>query len=159
FLIYCNTADDHEQMWKDALARAAKEAAEWPYDWVAGVNYPTKKERATVSGKITVVDPLTPMARVSNLLVGMTPQPASGKAVDWQLDAKYYQFWARGDEKGTFTIPNIRPGTYTLRAIANGVLGEFSKADVAVTAGQTLDLGALEWKPVRRGKQLWEIGV
>jgi rhamnogalacturonan endolyase len=159
FLIYCNSGDNHEPLWKDALARAATEAAAWPYDWVAGVDYPTKKQRGAVSGKITVVDPLTPMSRVSNLLVGVTPQPGSGKAVDWQLDAKYYQFWARADEKGTFTIPNVRSGTYTLRAIANGVLGEFSKADVAVTAGQTVDLGALEWKPVRHGKQLWEIGV
>jgi rhamnogalacturonan endolyase len=159
FLIYCNSADGHEQLWKDALARAAKEAEAWPCDWVAGVDYPAKKDRGTVSGKIAVVDPLTPMSKVSNLLVGMTPQPASGKAVDWQLDAKYYQFWARADEKGSFMIPSIRPGTYTLRAIANGVLGEFSKTDVTVAAGQTVDFGAVEWKPVRHGKQLWEIGV
>ncbi len=65
----------------------------------------------------------------------------------------------RGDDKGTFKIPTIRPGTYTLRAIANGVLGEFSKADVTVAAGTTVDLGGLEWKPVRYGKQVWEIGV
>jgi rhamnogalacturonan endolyase len=159
FLIYCNAGNDHEQLWKDARARAAKEAAGWPYDWVAGVDYPTKSQRGAVSGKITVNDPLTPMSKVSNHLVGVTPQPAAGKAVDWQLDAKCYQFWARAGEKGDFTIPNIRPGTYTLRAIANGVLGEFSKADVAVAAGQTLNVGALEWKPVRHGKQLWEIGV
>jgi rhamnogalacturonan endolyase len=159
FLIYCNAAGDHEKLWKAALARAAKEAAAWPYDWVAGVDYPAMNQRGAVSGKITVVDPLTPMAKVSNLLVGMTPQPASGKAVDWQLDAKYYQFWTRADDKGHFTIPNIRPGTYTLRAIANGVVGEFSKADVTVAAGQSVGTGTLEWKPVRRGKQLWEIGV
>jgi rhamnogalacturonan endolyase len=28
-----------------------------------------------------------------------------------------------------------------------------------VTAGRSLDLGNLEWKPVRHGKQLWEIGI
>src|SRR5262249_48790800 len=54
---------------------------------------------------------------------------------------------------------NVRPGTYTLHAIADGVLGEFAKTDIKVAAGQTVDLGSLEWKPVRRGKQGWEIGV
>ena len=76
------------------------------------------------------------MSKVSNMLVGMTPQTASGKAVDWQLDAKYYQFWVRADAKGDFKIPNIRPGTYTLRAIADGVLGEFNKAGVVVAPGR-----------------------
>jgi rhamnogalacturonan endolyase len=159
FFIYCNAGADHDKLWKDALAKAGKEAEAWPYGWVSGVDYPLKKERGTASGKVTIVDPLTPMSKVSNLLVGMTPQTTSGKAVDWQLDAKYYQFWVRADEKGHFRIPNIRPGAYTLRAIANGVLGEFSKADVTVDAGKTVDLGALEWKPVRYGKQIWEIGV
>ena len=65
----------------------------------------------------------------------------------------------RADDKGNFTIPNIRPGTYTLHAIANGVLGEFSKLDVIVAAGKKVELGDIQWKPVRYGKQLWEIGV
>ncbi len=159
FLIYCNSGGDHDKLWKDALAKAAKEADAWPYDWVSGVDYPTRNQRGTVHGKIAVVDPLTPMSKVSNILVGLTPQTASGKAVDWQQDAKYYQFWARANDKGTFTVPNIRPGTYTLRAIANGVLGEFAKADVTVVAGKAVEVGNLEWKPVRYGKQLWEIGV
>jgi rhamnogalacturonan endolyase len=50
------------------------------------------------------------------------------------------------------------PGTYTLHAFADGVLGEFAQTNITVEAGQTLDLGKLEWKPVRYGKQVWEIG-
>jgi rhamnogalacturonan endolyase len=80
-------------------------------------------------------------------------------ALTWQNDAKHYQFWVRGTSDGRFTIPNVRPGKYELHAIADGVLGEFCKADINVTAGQKLDLGKLEWKPVRYGRQLWEIGV
>jgi rhamnogalacturonan endolyase len=79
--------------------------------------------------------------------------------VDWQLDARHYQFWVRADGQGRFRIPNIRPGTYTLRAIADGVLGEYHLPDVAVSAGEVKDLGGREWKPVRFGRQLWEIGV
>ncbi len=49
--------------------------------------------------------------------------------------------------------------TYTLHAIADGVLGEFARTNIVVAAGQKLDLGSLEWKPERHGKQLWEIGI
>jgi rhamnogalacturonan endolyase len=46
-----------------------------------------------------------------------------------------------------------------LHAIADGVLGEFAKTDIAVVAGQPLNLGNLTWTPVRRGKQIWDIGI
>jgi len=78
--------------------------------------------------------------------------------VDWAHDAKYYEFWADGNADGTFTIPNVRPGAYTLHAFADGVLGEFAATNITVTAGQSLDLGKLDWKPVRYGRQVWEIG-
>lgn len=80
-------------------------------------------------------------------------------AAQWKRDAKYYQFWNDGAADGRFTITHVRPGRYTLHAFADGVLGEFSQADIVVEPGRTLDLGTLEWKPVRYGKQLWEIGV
>jgi rhamnogalacturonan endolyase len=80
------------------------------------------------------------------------------RTIDWAHDAKYYQFWNDGTEDGKFTITNVRPGTYTLHAFADGVLGEFAQANVTVQPGQTLDLGQISWKPVRDGKQLWEIG-
>jgi rhamnogalacturonan endolyase len=197
FLIYCNSAATPNEMWKDALARAKIEAGQWPYDWVAGVDYPHKNERVVVSGRMVLNDPLdslkgtvpfsltrksgqspeAPNAKMSNLLVGLahpdyTPPPRGGRVafggggmfggggpVDWQRDAKYYEFWVRGDDQGRFSIPNVRPGVYTLHAIADGVLGEFAKTDITVEAGKPLDLGDIEWKPVRNGKQLWDIGI
>src|SRR6185437_6355552 len=63
-----------------------------------------------------------------------------------------------GNPDGTFTIPKVRPGTYTLHAYADGVLGEFEQADITVEAGKTLDAGKLVWKPVRYGEQVWQIG-
>ncbi len=80
------------------------------------------------------------------------------RPMDWAHDAKYYQFWNGGAEDGQFVIPNVRPGTYTLHAFADGVLGEFAHANVTVEAGKSTDLGALEWRPVRNGRQVWEIG-
>jgi rhamnogalacturonan endolyase len=53
----------------------------------------------------------------------------------------------------------VRTGRYTLHAFADGVLGEFAKADVTVEPGRPLDLGHLPWAPVRRGRQLWAVGI
>jgi rhamnogalacturonan endolyase len=166
-------------MFAEAKRQAKVEAAKWPYAWVDGVDYPKQAERATVSGQMVLHDPQAPGTTLPNLLVGLaypdqTPvtaeQPAQpGQAggfggrtperLTWQNDAKHYEFWTRGTADGKFTIQNVRPGTYELHAIANGVLGEYAKADVTVEAGGKVDLGKLEWKPVRYGKQLWQIGI
>jgi rhamnogalacturonan endolyase len=90
------------------------------------------------------------------------PVPAGlvgGRLIDWQHDAKYYQFWTHGQDDGTFSIPNVRPGSYTLYAIADGVLGEYSKADITVELGKPIDLGKLTWTPIRYGRQIWDIGI
>jgi rhamnogalacturonan endolyase len=83
------------------------------------------------------------------------PQP-----ITWQNDAKHYEFWVRGAEDGSFVIRNVRPGTYQLHAVADGVLGAYdATASVTIAPGQTLDLGTIEWHPVRYGKQIWQIGM
>ncbi len=74
------------------------------------------------------------------------------RVVDWEHDAKFYQFWNDGSKNGKFTIPNVRPGTYTLHAFADGVLGEFAAANIVVEAGKSLDLGqaGLEARALRQ---------
>jgi rhamnogalacturonan endolyase len=79
--------------------------------------------------------------------------------VDWQRDAKYYQFWITASANGKFTIPNVRPGQYTLRAIADGVIGEFAVTNLTIGSGETKSLGTLLWQPKRYGRTLWQIGV
>ena len=54
FLLYCNTGETPEAAWKDALNRAAKEQSAWVYDWASDVEYPAKKDRGSVSGKIVL---------------------------------------------------------------------------------------------------------
>jgi rhamnogalacturonan endolyase len=179
FFLYVNSGGDTPALWQDAQAQRVKETAKWPYEWVAGVDYPRRGERASVRGQLVINDMGgTPMPRgtgvppvssdFSHLLVGLTPAAytspfaRSGGApreIDWQTDAKHYEFWARGDDRGNFSIPSVRPGRYTLRAFADGVLGEFAKADVTVETGKPLDLGKLTWTPVRRGRQLWDVGI
>jgi rhamnogalacturonan endolyase len=170
FFMYINTGDDSIAMWKDALAQAEKENAKWPYSWVAGVDYPTRKERSDVNGQIVLNDPLMQGGAkfAGKLMVGLTHEAYSVPArqnrtlqINWQTDAKYYQFWTRGDNRtGRFSIPNVRPGTYALYAFADGVLGELVKTEIKIEpGGKPIDLGKLEWTPVRHGRQLWDIGI
>ena len=241
FLIYCNAADTPAAMWKNARAEADRQAAAWPFDWVNGVDYPHKNERATVSGTIVLTDALAPDLKLTNLRVGLTAPdyapatiphgrgvfgggfgPAGGgedetnylhaleamtnaeanpggaenfrkgsgtnanasftnhisryatnslrgrgrsgrggepRMVDWQNDAKHYEFWVRADAKGTFSIPKVRAGTYALHAIADGVLGELTVAEVFVAPGTNLAVGKINWQPVRHGRPLWDIGT
>jgi rhamnogalacturonan endolyase len=157
-------------LFNDALNEAKVIKAQWPFPWVQGVDYPQKNGRSTVTGKLVLNDPQAASTRLPHLWVGLTHpdfnglggafarRSGNGTLVKWDHDADYYQFWAEGNEDGTFTIPNVRPGNYTMHAFADGVLGEYEQANINVTAGQPLNLNDIQWQPVRDGKQVWEIG-
>ncbi len=81
------------------------------------------------------------------------------RIVEWQNDARNYEFWVQADSRGNFKIPNVRKGKYTLHAMADGVLGELVLTNVNLVAGKNVSLGKLNWQPVRYGKQLWDIGI
>jgi rhamnogalacturonan endolyase len=146
-------------LWNDALAQAKKEYAKWPYDWVTNADYPHARERSTVTGRIVLNDPMAPKgtsSKFQQLTVGLTVPDAPNRP--WIHNANGYQFWTDGSQDGRFTIAKVRPGNYTLHAFATGVLGDFAQADVTVEPAKSVNLGKLEWKPVRYGRQLWEIG-
>ena len=163
--VYLDSNATADQMFADAKAQAKVEAEKWPYTWVAGVDYPKASQRATVEGQMVLHDPQSGMTKLSKLMVGLAypdegePGGDARQGLTWQSDAKHYEFWAHGTEDGKFSIPKVRPGTYELHAIADGVLGEYHKATVTVRAGGEVNLGKLEWTPVRYGKQLWQIGI
>ncbi len=69
FLIYCNSGGDHDALWHKAQAEVTRQAKLWPFDWVQGVDYPHKDQRATVTGKIVLDDPQAPGLKLKNLLV------------------------------------------------------------------------------------------
>jgi len=168
-MIYVNSAHTPASMFADAKRQAVIEQAKWPYSWVKGVDYTPQAERSTVIGQIVLHDPQASGATLPNLEVGLAypdqpeaeaqPSERVPERMTWQNDAKHYEFWARGSADGRFSIPNVRPGTYELHAIADGVLGEYAKADITIGNGGKVDLGKLEWVPVRYGKQLWQIGI
>jgi rhamnogalacturonan endolyase len=180
FMLYVNSGGDATALWNDARLQAEKEKQKWPFAWVNGVDYPHKDQRSDVSGQLVLNDPPMPGGPkyLGKIMVGLVspnytvqvegrPSPANTnpsptqREMTWQTDAKHYEFWARSnDASGKFTIPNVRPGTYQLDAFADGVLGEFIQADVTVPeGGKPVDLGKLDWKPVRHGRQLWDVGI
>jgi rhamnogalacturonan endolyase len=150
--------ENADALWQDALAQAKKETAAWPYAWVNGVDYPHLDQRGGVTGQVVLNDPLLPAGgstKLPHLTVGLTH---ADNGVSWIHDARYYQFWADGTEDGKFNIGKVRPGSYTLHGFADGVLGEFAVANIRVEPGKTINLGKLAWKPVRYGRQVWDIG-
>lgn len=168
FMIYCNTGSDPQEILKDARSKQVAEEAQWPYNWVDAPAYPNADERGGIKGQLVLNDPLAPEdAGMSNVMVGLTSpdyevqigEPGRSFEVGWQRDAKNYQFWAQAQDNGTFAIPNVHPGTYTLRAVADGVLGEFAQSNVEIEAGKDLDLEEIPWTPERHGRQLWDIGI
>lgn len=167
--LYANSGADPQAMWRDAREQQRKQSAKWPFDWVRGVDYPLASGRGTVKGKLRVRDTEGSGSRARNFRIGVA-HPAytvtTGRAaaqnnpadVDWDTDSKHYSFWVVGRDDGSFEIPDVRPGTYTLHAFAEGALGEYQRADIVVAAGRTLELGTLDWQLPRHGRTLWEIG-
>jgi rhamnogalacturonan endolyase len=157
-------------LFEDALEKAKSVKAAWPYEWVKGVDYPHRAERGTVTGQLVLRDPQAASKELPHLTVGLAhadyegpggafaERSGNGRLVTWEHDGNHYEFWNGGTADGKFTLKNVRAGSYTLHAFADGVLGEYAKTNITVEPGQTVDLGKLVWEPVRLGKQLWEIG-
>jgi rhamnogalacturonan endolyase len=134
-------------------------AFQWPFDWVQNADYLHRNERSIVSGQIALDDPLMPGGArfLGDLTVGLTAADHSAVAgsgspgwlATWQTDAKNYRFWAKfRDRTGKFAVSHVRPGTYTLHAYADGILGEFAKENIRVEpGGRPLDLDeSIPWR-------------
>ncbi|MCA9067308.1 MAG: hypothetical protein KDA84_00185, partial [Planctomycetaceae bacterium] len=129
FLLYVNEGPDPMTMWREARAKADLEADKWPYEWVNANGYATPKQRSTVTGRLVLKDPIL-KAFPGKITIGLA-HPAYNvqgwrgrpRRITWQTDAKHYQFWGHSNDKnGTFTLPHVSPGKYTLYAFAEGIL-------------------------------------
>lgn len=154
WMIYLNSGGNLDQLWTDAKRKVAAERAAWPYAWMRNPAYPLATKRGAVTGRLRLSDPQDPTLSASNAWVGLAaPKP------DWQQQSDGYQFWVRASADGSFTIPKVRAGNYTLYAFVDGVIDQFRRDDVAVGEGRTVNLGVLDWKALRHGRQLWQIGT
>ena len=149
--VYLNNGASTQAMYQDAQKRVDLERAHWPYRWVNNPAYPIK--RGDVSGQIKLTNG---QSAAGAWIVLAAPLYA---VTDWPLQGKGYQFWTKAGPDGSFTIPKVRPGTYTLYASGANQFEQFYKDDVTVQAGNTTELGVLNWQPVTHGKTLWQIGT
>jgi hypothetical protein len=160
YLIYANQKSTAAANWDDAKARAAKDETEWPFSWLTNTpEYPLAAGRGNIIGNFAINDPYKPAVTGKNAWIGVTKLSNDSEG-QWQFEEENYQYWVKTDASGNFDIKNVRPGTYTLFAYSDGVTGEFSMANVTVTAGGTNNLGTVEWSiPRTNGDLIWEIGV
>lgn len=140
-LVYVNTGSE-AQVIADALAQGAKERAEWPHCWMSNSLYPLTAQRGTVSGTIAE-------AHGQSVAGAQVVLAATGALLTQGYD---YMFWSVADAGGKFTIPAVRPGTYSVHVYAtqgtivdDPTTGEIV-GTVTVAAG-TNDVGTLTWTP------------
>ncbi len=166
-------------LFNDAQAQAQAEAKAWPYEWFKDQHFVPASGRGVVKGKIVINDRGSPNASVAGLWVGLQQQPQTYKGFyDFQKWSKTYQWWVKTDADGIFTIPHVRAGEkYLLWAFGPGAAGTFlsqkleggqppfecdlpvKEFTVRVKAGETEDLGTIEWTPVRKGGTVFELGT
>lgn len=152
FLIYVNrtsNARHYDELIADAKQMAHQQQQEWPFQWFENELYP--RQRSTVSGRLNVT----------------TGQGAEGvemllaeAGTDPYLQGKGYMFWTRTDANGRFAIRNVRPGNYMLYGYATrgDVTDELQHDGVSVSLGEDLDLGTIDWTPIRLEHKLFQIG-
>ncbi|KFK30409.1 hypothetical protein AALP_AA7G257200 [Arabis alpina] len=128
-------------LWEDAKQQTKEEVKAWPYDFVASSDYPSRKERGIVTGRLLINDRVFTPGK--SAYVGLAPP---GLAGSWQINF--------------FTINNVRPGTYNLYGFVSGFIGDFRYQNhVDVAAGSKISLSTVVYEPPRNGPTLWEIGV
>jgi rhamnogalacturonan endolyase len=154
WMLYLNHGSTTDAMWEDAKRQAQALRAAWPPSWMHHPDFPLEDQRATVTGQLQLQDDQDPQASIAGAWVGL-----AAASPDWQQQANGYQFWVHAGADGKFSIPHVRAGSYTLYSFGSGVMDEFRHDNVEVKPGESLDLGALAWKPVRYGQQVWQIGT
>ncbi|CAL0319286.1 unnamed protein product [Lupinus luteus] len=160
--IYLNSLSNGENpitLWKDAKKQLVDEAESWPYTFPASKELLSSKQRGKVQGRLLVQDRYIKDASipVSGGYVGLA---SPGNAGSWQRESKGYQFWTTTDDKGYFSIINIRPGNYNLYSWVIGYIGDYKYGSIInITSGSNINVGELVYEPPRDGPTLWEIGI
>jgi rhamnogalacturonan endolyase len=149
FLLYMNTGNHINDIWADAKKQADKEIAQWPYGWMKNDEYPLTVDRGAVNGILQLTEGTK--AKQAHVIL-------AAPGIDWQAQAKGYMFFTKTDDNGSFTLKNVRPGTYCLYTYGCDITDEFSKQNIIVTAGKINDIGTLTWT-TNNYKKLWQIGT
>jgi rhamnogalacturonan endolyase len=172
--VYINARDTPEAIIADAKKTAEAEEAKWPYQWVNEPLYPVKRTSVTGQLKIShgrsaayayiiLGQPSNPGARGGGRggrgAGGVNDGAAADRASILYNQAGDYIFYVKADADGKFTLPHVRPGTYTLYAWqTQGPITQSFAKDGVVVSGDKLDLGTIDWDPPYHPNLLWQIG-
>jgi rhamnogalacturonan endolyase len=165
FALHFNKDGSPDELEKMARQQAMKERAAWPYDWVRQEDYPQPQARGGMAGKIGLYADTGDVPTSGRMWVGLTAKDYEAhlyrqkRLVGWQRDGKNYQYWGTARPDGSFQLGGVRPGTYVLRAFADGVPGEYLGPEIQIREGMTLPVKTYSWKVDRCGPTLWEIGI
>jgi rhamnogalacturonan endolyase len=141
-------AGDNQQVIEDAKKKALNEQNKWPYNWVEEDLYPVS--RSKVTGKLSVADGRSAAGAMVVLA------KAGGEFYPQSQD---YIFYANADEEGSFSLANVRAGSYTLYAYAtSGTITNQLQVDNIVVEGENVSLGTVIWTPPNYSKLLWQVG-
>lgn len=89
---------------------------------------------------------------------GGTP-PAADRASILYNQGGAYIFYVKADASGRFTLPAVRPGTYTLYAWqTQGPITQSFARDGVEVKGDRLDLGAVDWDPPYHPNLVFQLG-
>ncbi|KAF2800762.1 polysaccharide lyase family 4 protein [Melanomma pulvis-pyrius CBS 109.77] len=138
----------------DARRRAAHERATFPYTFLNNTAY---HSRGSIKGKLTLSD----------------GRPAAGAAVflgDTDTSTRPlvqgsgYYYTAFADASGSFSIRNVRSGSYGLVAASNGgaigdVYTNLTSSPITIAAGKTSNLGRLAWAVPTNRQRVFQIGA
>ncbi|KAJ8109735.1 hypothetical protein OPT61_g7240 [Boeremia exigua] len=137
----------------DASARAAKERATYPYAFLNDTAY---HSRGSIKGKLTLSDG-RPAAGAAVFLgdTGTSTRPL--------IQGSGYYYTAFADANGSFSISNVRSGSYGLVAASNGgaigdVYTNFTSA-VTISKNKNSDLGNLNWTVPSNRQKIFQIGA
>ncbi len=172
--LYFNGLPTGAQAWTDAKAQGEAEAGAWPYAWVTHPAYQAQAQRASLTGRIVLTDPLRPGVSAAGAWVGLAaPDSGENSSDNWQFQADRHQYWVRADAAGNFTIPDIQTTstyggaeTYQLYVYSagetpgTGAVGEFRLGQHTFAPGESKNLGEIPLTVDHPGGSLvWEIGI
>ena len=172
WLFYINSQSNGAACWGDSQQQGLAEQKAWPYAWLTNGVYQAGNQRALVSGKLVISDPLRPQANAAGAWIGLAAPDAGleNDPNDWQLQSDGYQFWTQCAADGTFTLPPVTTfspygtnATYELYAYCagtNGSVGQFQTGPFTFAPGTVTNLGTLTWTVPHQGNSIaWEIGI
>ncbi|MFT4202906.1 MAG: polysaccharide lyase family protein [Chitinophagaceae bacterium] len=147
FLLYLNHEKDAAASWQDAKREADAQKASWPFAWLQQKAYPRQRSILNITAKDEKDKHLPDITFV-----------LADSAHDWQAQSLGYIFSGHTNPQGQLSLPDIRPGRYTLYGFGGDRIQQFRKDGIVISPdGKDQTLSAI--LPDESSRTIWEIGV